>query len=272
MLLPLRLMLAVVTLPIRLIALLPLRLIAGLKLTVLAFLAGLGAGYAIHVKDVFDTWGRVRADIERDLPGDDLVPEPDLTDTRSLAIDAAADDIWPWIVQMGYGRGGFYGFGRVEDLRRPSTPAAETILEAFQELAVDDILPTHAGGGFRVAAIEPGRSLVLELDSAMVREQMAALADADDDDDDDGDDGPFGGDGGGSDMPDFRLGWAFVLEPEGDERTRLISRYRATVDVAGSKKAMALRIASYGLLAGLRRLMLGIKERAERPTDRAEAA
>ena len=153
------------------------------------------------------------------------------------------------------------------------------ILEEFQELNVDDVLPTHAGGGFRVAVADVDEALVLELDSASVRAQMAALADEADDDDEDAADtddaadaegsgpaaarGPFGRDFGSSDMPDFHLSWAFVLLPEGDEHCRLVSRYRATVDVEGPKKAVGMRIAGYGLLAGLRRLMLGVKERVE---------
>ncbi len=96
MLLPVRLLLAIVRLPIRLFFKLPLRLMLEIKLIVLGFLAGVGVGVAIHVRDAYRTWGLADGEAELELTGDDVVPDAELTDTRSLAIAAPPADVWPW--------------------------------------------------------------------------------------------------------------------------------------------------------------------------------
>ena len=94
----------------------------------------------------------------RRLPGDEIVPEPVAIETRGITIDAPPATVWPWLVQMGYGRAGWYSYDQL-DQRGAS---ADEIVPAWQELAVGDILPTHPGGGFEVAILEaparPGRA------------------------------------------------------------------------------------------------------------------
>ena len=71
---------------------------------------------------------------------------------------------------MGFGRAGWYSYDQLDQRGK----SADTLVEAWQALAVGDIMPTHPGGGFEVAALEPGRSLVLRSDTALVTAQTAA--------------------------------------------------------------------------------------------------
>ena len=105
--------------------------------------AGFGAGIAVRR---FRTWGIERDEAERPLPGDDVVDEGETLLTRGITIDAPPDAVWPWLVQMGYGRGGWYSYDQLDMKGR----SAETPLPEFQSLEVGDVVPTHPGGGFVV--------------------------------------------------------------------------------------------------------------------------
>lgn len=256
-------------LPFRLLVKLPFRLILKLKLIVIAVLAGMGIAYGVRLRDDHRRWGLIGTDVARELPGDDLVADPRVVETRSLDIEAPPEAIWPWIVQMGHGRGGWYSYDTLipQDGQGSRAPGADRILPQFQELAPGDTVPTHAGGGFEARIVEPGRTLVLYLDAAMVKRQLevmaaegeaaveAALGD-------DGDGRPKSGDL--PDIPDFTVSWAFVLEAEGAARTRLIVRFRGALDEQAMPSRLGLPFVGYGVFAVTRRQMLGIKERAER--------
>ncbi len=88
------------------------------------------------------------------LPGDDLVSEARGGVTHAITIRAAAEHIWPWLVQMGCDRAGFYSYDRLDNAGRPS---AEHILPEFQDTRVGDVLPSRAGSshGFEVLQIGP---------------------------------------------------------------------------------------------------------------------
>ena len=62
------------------------------------------------------TWGATDQEVGDSLPGDDLIPNADMIATRAITIRAAADRVWPWIAQLGQGRGGFYSYDRLENL------------------------------------------------------------------------------------------------------------------------------------------------------------
>ena len=94
--------------------------------------------------------------------GDDQVTLPSYEATLGVTIDAAPADIWPWLMQMGYRRGGLYSYDWLDRLfGYLDAPSAERILPEWQTLAVGDEIPIGRGGGFPVKAIEPFRSLVL---------------------------------------------------------------------------------------------------------------
>ena len=125
------------------------------------------------------------------VEGDDLLPDARAQLTHAVTIDAPAKDVWPWLVQMGCQRAGWYSWDILDNGGKRS---ADRIIPELQHLAVGDVLPARPKGaeGFKVLRVEPERVLVLQ-----------GLA------------------------PQFEGTWAFVLEPLGAEQTRLVTRYRA---------------------------------------------
>ena len=156
------------------------RVIFRLKVVLLSMAAGAAIASGLHVREQSRSWGLLPGDAERELPGDDLVVGPEIVETRSLVIAAAPAQVWPWLVQMGFERGGWYSFAPLDRAWSPGGGAprhsAEAILPQFQDLAVGDIVPTHPGGGFVASVVEPGAALVLYLDDVMVREQASGQA------------------------------------------------------------------------------------------------
>ncbi len=106
------------------------------------------------------SYGATAEEVARQLPGDELLPSPDLLSTRAVTIDAAPETVWPWLVQMGSGRGGAYTYDWIENLFGLDMHSADEILPGFQHLAVGDVLPLGANGpGMRVEICDPERTL-----------------------------------------------------------------------------------------------------------------
>jgi hypothetical protein len=196
-------------------------------LTLLAML-GLGLIYLFPIRRWYRHWGASEAETRRAMPGDAEVPIPTYETTLAVTVDAPPADIWPWLAQMGYRRGGLYsydwldrGFGFLD------APSAERILPQFQRLEVGDVIPVGRGNGFPVKAIEPFHTLVL-----------------------------------GGETDGFRWTWQFGLYPVDDARTRLVSRNRAHVPrtVSSTLFMCALEPAAFIMT---RKMLLGLKRRAE---------
>jgi hypothetical protein len=122
--------------------------------------------FVFVVRPWYVTWGASKAEVARTLPGDELVPQPRLPSTRAIIIKAPAGKVWPWLVQLGYGRAGWYNhdwincglFGaRYYEGRHSSN----RILPQFQTLKVGDTIPLAPGMGWEVVALEPNRLMVL---------------------------------------------------------------------------------------------------------------
>jgi len=204
-------------------------------------------------------WGRRPAD-DGPLPGDDLVAEPTSVETRAIDIAATPDRIWPWLVQMGYGRAGWYSYDAL-DMNRPS---ANHLRPEPGELAVGDVMATHPGGGFMIRLLEAPRALVLYTDTELVRRQAeeAAASSA----------------GGGpaniratgaflenAQPADFSASWAFVLEPTSAGTTRLIERFRVRFGADDRPwLGVTMPAMGFGVFLMMRKQMLGIRERVER--------
>lgn len=228
-------------------------------------LTGLAIGGAVVayrevVRPWWRTWGIDELDVNRGLPGDDLVPEASTSDTRSIEIQAPPSAVWPWLVQMGYGRAGWYSYDQID----MAGASFRRINPEWQELAVGDVVPTHPGGGFEVRALERDRALVLYSDSDLVAGQAEAArisnvrrADANVE--------ATGAFLGAAQPTDFAASWAFVLEPVTGGRTRLIERFRVRFGESDKPwTAITLPLVGIGFFLMTRKQMLGIKERAER--------
>jgi hypothetical protein len=240
--------------------------------------AGTAFGF-VKARTQFRTWGVDVAEAARQLPGDELVANAEAVDTRGIDIAAPPRSVWPWLVQMGYGRAGWYSYDEL-DMDRPS---ADAIVPELQHLEVGDVLPTHPAGGFEVRIVEPERALVVYANRALVEAQAAASGSARGESRS-GASANVRATGAYLDAAmrgDFAASWAFVLEPRADGQTRLIERFRGHLELPDEGPAFAPALASRALLFGLfvmvRRQMLGIRDRAEgrpirRPQWRAMAA
>ena len=106
-------------------------------------------------------WGTIEPEFDEPLPGDDLIRTPNLVATRAITVRASADHVWPWIAQLGQGRGGFYSYDFLENLVGCDIHSADRIVPEWQDAGVGDEVKLHPEVALAVAALEPGRSLVL---------------------------------------------------------------------------------------------------------------
>jgi hypothetical protein len=237
----------------------PVRLISAVLIGVATALTTLLAVYFFVIRPRLRNWGVDPVEADLALPGDGLVPEPSATETRGITIDAPPEAIWPWLVQMGYERAGWYSYDAIDNRGTSS----DRILPEFQQLAVGQIMPTHPGGGFRVEVVDPERSLVLFIDTALVQQQQREAEAAGKTD------LPTAGlkatdTLGRTAFPDFAASWAFFLRPSGDGKTRLVERFRARTPGQGPATAVLGEIMGTGIVLMTRKQMLGIKQRVER--------
>jgi hypothetical protein len=179
-------------------------------------------------------WRSVRASrAERlaPMPGDALIGAPLGSLTHAITIDGSPGAIWPWLVQMGAGRAGWYSYDRFDNGRRMSETR---LVPELQQIAVGTLFPALPGvtSGFRVLALEPGRSLVLGWPD------------------------PGGATG---------VTWVFVLAEQADHTTRLIVRVRSGQGYRFHRLPVWLSMPLIRLVhfAMQRRQLLGIAGRVE---------
>ncbi|MQS16055.1 hypothetical protein F7Q99_28385 [Streptomyces kaniharaensis] len=110
------------------------------------------------------TWGATSEEAARSYPGDELIPSADSGSTMATTLPAPPSKVWPWLVQMGCDRGGWYSWDRLDNGGRPS---ADRIVPQWQSLAAGQRLASVPGGRawFTVAVLVPERTLVLRDDT-----------------------------------------------------------------------------------------------------------
>jgi hypothetical protein len=229
-------------------------------LFVLAVAGAAFVAFRLVVQPWWRQWGVVPQEAAKPLPGDELVPDANVSETRGIGIAAAPDAVWPWLMQMGYGRGGWYSY----DIVDMSQPSADAIRPELQDLKVGDIVPTDPGGGFMVRVLEPGRALVLYSDTELMRAR-AEEARAAGSDEASANVRATGALMEISQPTEFAVSWAFVLEPMPDGGTRLIERVRSSFGPTDKPwTRYTLPVMGFGVFVMVRRQLLGIKDRAER--------
>ena len=125
--------------------------------------AGALAAYVWGIRPWHLRWGATDEEVEEHLIGDELAPSPKLKATHAITINAAAADVWPWLVQMGQTRGGFYSYTWLENIVGCHMRNADEVVAEWQELKVGDKVWLHPKAPpVEVAAIEPGRAIVLK--------------------------------------------------------------------------------------------------------------
>jgi hypothetical protein len=142
-------------------------------------------------------WGATDQEADGRLSGHDLIADSNLTATRAITIRASADQVWPWIAQLGQARGGFYSYDWVENLLGCDIHNADRIVPEWQDVGVGDEVRFAPEVGLVVAHVEPGRSLVLRGAVPLGRAE-----------------------------PPYDFTWAFALREAPDGMTRLLVRER----------------------------------------------
>jgi hypothetical protein len=194
--------------------------------TAAAALLTVMTAYHVLVRPRLLRWGATKAEIDRALPGDDRVRDPFVVSTRAVSIAAAPRDVWPWLAQMGNGRGGLYSYDRLDMLfGYLVAPSSDVILQEFQQLAAGDVIPLGRGPDWPVYLADPEHALVVE---------------------------PTAG----------NVTWCWALDTADDSCTRLVSRVRSRV---GSRSLVMLLGPLVDLPWFLmeRKMLLGIARRAE---------
>ncbi|QGU05066.1 hypothetical protein CETAM_09060 [Corynebacterium comes] len=107
------------------------------------------------------SWGATPQELAATWPGDELLPRPDWSVTHAITIDAAAEEVWPWLAQIGQGRGGLYSFERLENLIGCRIRNTDRILPEHQDLSQVREIRLAPRVALSLAHVEPGRDLVL---------------------------------------------------------------------------------------------------------------
>jgi hypothetical protein len=172
-------------------------------------------------------WGATDAEVAAPMPGDELVPRSSFTATRAITIDAPPEAVWPWLVQLGYRRAGWYTYDLFDNAGYPS---ADQILPEHQNLRVGDRVPmaknVNDTTAFTVAGLEPNRWMLWQKPNST---------------------------------------WAWKLVPLDDgARTRLITRLKALYAwrTSPGNAFLTLILFEFGDFPMTRKLLLGVKHRA----------
>jgi len=208
------------------------------------FGGGLLLAYLGLVRPRLARWNASDDEVLGRQPGDELIPHPLLHTTCSITIHAPAEQVWPWIVQIGYGRGGFYSYDWLERMAGLEGLRSATRIDPdLQNLAVGDTVPISPVTPMKVAALQPGRALVLR---ALMSPFTAEILDPDN----------LRG-------PWMDWTWAFLITPRGEGSCRLTSRVRAAYApyiLLWPMMAFVLEPVSFVMD---RKLLLTVKQRVE---------
>ena len=208
-----------------------------LLLTAVAALASVGT-YAAAFRHRQFQWGATSDEVVMTLPGDDLLGRADLVATRAITVRAEVEDVWPWLAQMGQGRGGLYSYDWVENLVGCQMNSAEHVVPKWQSVEVGDDFRIHPDVALKVVHVNPPHALVVEGGVSATGEATAGDAGA-----------PY----------DFT--WAFVLVPETNNRTRLVVRERYRCHTTAAR--VLVEVVSVVSFVMSERMLRGIRDRAE---------
>jgi hypothetical protein len=178
-------------------------------------------------------WGATASEGNVVLPGDALISGEDLTATRALTIQAKAEAVWPWIAQLGQGRGGFYSYDCLENLIGCDIHSADRIVPEWQGIEAGDEVRLARAFGLVVASVERDRSLVLG-----------------------------GGIPLGNAAAPYDFTWAFVLRDQPDGTTRLLVRERYAYRRPWARLLVEPTEAMSFVMT--QKMLRGIRDRAER--------
>jgi hypothetical protein len=175
-------------------------------------------------------WGATDDEISRSMLGDEIVQNPTFNATRAVTIKAQPEEIWPWILQMGYKKAGFYCYDWFDN---DGIPSAERIMPEYQNLKVGDLIPLSVVVYVKVAELNQNQSMLWVFQEGS---------------------GPWTG-----------STWAWELYQKDPQHTRLLTRLRVRSEIVISRIML-----DFFEIVMMRKSMLGIKERAERVAASSE--
>jgi hypothetical protein len=197
------------------------------KLMLLA--AGVAAAWWFIARPWGLRWGSTAEERSRAMPGDEIVPDPDYETTKAITVPAPPEDIWPWLVQIGRGRGGLYSIDWLDRLFGIlDAPSAEEILPQYQRLAAGDVIPIGGTAGWPVVHVEENRCLAL----------------------------------GNTEPNGVRWSWVYGLYPQHDGTTRLVSRNRVSAP-PGLGRVVMLAVVDPPALIMTAAMLRGLRRRVE---------
>ncbi len=174
-------------------------------------------------------WGATSEEITRAIPGDSLVQDPFEVATRAVTINAWPAHIWPWLAQMGKGRGGLYSYDWLDRVFGVlDAPSSDTLLSRFQSIQAGDTIPVGGGPGWPVAIARPNQLLLLDV------HQSGA-----------------------------HVTWAFAIGSVSPTQTRLLMRVRTELPT-GWRLPLQVAVLDPAEFVMVRRQLIGIRDRAER--------
>jgi hypothetical protein len=178
--------------------------------------------YARVVRPWQLAWGASPEEVSRILPSDDLVTAPTFNATRAITIGAPPEQVWPWIVQIGVTRAGWYSYDLLDNLGRPS---ARDIIPELQDLKPGDIVPMSPDGrrGMKVHSLDAPSSMV------------------------------WGEPGGTT--------WAWQLDETDTGSTRLVTRVRSRYRWSSPSIAFSMLV-EFGDIWMMRKMLLNLRDRA----------
>lgn len=181
-------------------------------------------------------WGATADEVARVMPGDSLVQSPQEITTRAITIDAWPSHVWPWLAQMGKGRGGLYSYDWLDQrFGVLDAPSADSLLPQFQALVPGDTIPVGGSDGWPVAIAIPNQYLLLDVHQAGAH-----------------------------------VTWAFALVPLSTTETRLVMRVRARLP-RNWKLPLLIGVLDPAEFLMVRRQLIGIRDRAEALASRDSA-
>jgi hypothetical protein len=190
-------------------------------------------------------WGATRAEVDMALPGDELVANPKNVSTRAITIRASAAAIWPWLVQMGQGRGGLYSYEVLENLAGCDMHNADRIVPEWQNAKVGDLVRLGPKGYplYAIAAMQPNRALILQAADPQSEQPITART-------------PEGN------IPAISS-WGFYLMEQADGSTRLVVRSRGDYQAGAANDFLWSTVSAMQFVME-RGLLIGVRDRVER--------
>jgi hypothetical protein len=207
----------------------------GLALTCIGLFALTALLYQPLIKPWHTRWGATEAEVRQLLPGDEVVLDPASASTRAIDILAPASQVWPWLVQMGQGRGGLYSYDFLENLVGCDIHTLDQIVPGLQDLKVGDVIKIGKFAAlpyYQVIRIDPGQALVLQV----VDPKTGLLGTST---------------------------WGFYLQEKSQMRTRLIIRHRDQASPDSTSRVINAIFEPISFVME-HRMLYGIRERAEK--------